>query len=116
LLQIINGLVGEKHKNLVNIATLFYALKHGMPMLEYDIHKNLFDFLNFEENPKMHCINDYGWAMVQHMHVIILEATKFVIGITCYLSFTCNEVNIIHACGSKLIASTNPFVSRMYGG
>jgi hypothetical protein len=51
-LQIINGLVGEKHRNLVNIATLFYALKHGMPMLEYDIHKIFFDFLNFEENLK----------------------------------------------------------------
>ncbi len=82
MLQVINVLVGEKHKNLVHIATLFYTLKHGRPTLEYDIHKDLFDFLNLDENPKMHCINVYGWAMVQHVHVIILEATKFVVGIT----------------------------------
>ncbi len=29
-------------------------LKHGRPMLEYEAHKDFFDFLNFEENPKMH--------------------------------------------------------------
>jgi hypothetical protein len=74
--------VGEKHRNLGHIVTLFYALRHGKLMFEYDIHKDLFDFLNLEENPKMHCINVYGWAMVQYMHVIILEATKFVVGIT----------------------------------
>jgi hypothetical protein len=33
--------------------------------------------------------------MVQHMHGIILEATKFVVGVVQYLSFTCDEVSII---------------------
>jgi hypothetical protein len=33
--------------------------------------------------------------MAQHMHGIILEATKFVVGITNYLSFTCDEVSTI---------------------
>jgi hypothetical protein len=36
---------------LVNIATLFYALKHGMPMLEYDIHKIFFWFFEFWRKP-----------------------------------------------------------------
>jgi hypothetical protein len=64
-------------------------------MLKYEVHKNLFDFLNLEENPKMHWINISNWAMVQHMHDIILEATKVVVGIAQYLSFTCDEVNTI---------------------
>ncbi len=97
-------MVGEKHRNLVNIATLFLCIKAWQA--------NAWVW----HSQECLCINVYGWAMVQHMHVIILEATKFVIGITYYLSFTCNEVNIIHACGSKLIANTNPFVSWMYGG
>ncbi len=54
LQQVTNGLVGEKCKILVQFATLFYTLKHGKPMLEYEIHKDLFEFLNLEENPKMH--------------------------------------------------------------
>jgi hypothetical protein len=49
-------------------------------MLEYEAHKDLFDFLNFEENPKMHWTNDSSWAMVQHMHDITLEATKCIVG------------------------------------
>jgi hypothetical protein len=54
LQQMTNGLVGEKRKILVQFATLFYTLKHGRLMLEYEVHKDLFDFLNLEENPKMH--------------------------------------------------------------
>jgi hypothetical protein len=33
--------------------------------------------------------------MAQHMHDIVLEATKFVVGIVNYLSLTCDEVNTI---------------------
>ncbi len=52
--QMINGLVGKKCKKLAQFATLFHTLKHGRPMLEYEVHKDLFDFVNLEENPKMH--------------------------------------------------------------
>jgi hypothetical protein len=48
LLQVINGLVGEKHEKLVHIITLFHTLKHGRLMFEYDIQKDLFEFLNLE--------------------------------------------------------------------
>jgi hypothetical protein len=48
--------ISEKCKKLVQFATLFHALKHGRPMLEYEAHEDIFDFLNFEENPKMHWI------------------------------------------------------------
>jgi hypothetical protein len=58
LQQVYNGLVGEKHKRLVQFAKLFHTLKHGKPMLEYEAHKDLFDFLNFEESPKMHWTNN----------------------------------------------------------
>jgi hypothetical protein len=52
LYQMTNGLVHEKRKKLV--ATLFHTLKHGRPTYEYEAHKDLFEFLNFEDSPKMH--------------------------------------------------------------
>jgi hypothetical protein len=63
---VINGLVGEKNRKLVQFPTLFHTLKHGMLMLEYETHKDLFDFLNLEKNPKMHWTNNSSWVMVQH--------------------------------------------------
>jgi len=54
LQQVTNELAGEKHKKLVQFATLFHTLKHGRPMLEYEVHKDLFYHLNLEENSKMH--------------------------------------------------------------
>ncbi len=62
-----NGLVGEKRKKLVQFATLFHTLKHGMPMLQYDAHNDLFYFMNLEENPKMHWTDNFGWVMAQHI-------------------------------------------------
>jgi len=64
-------------------------------MLEYEVHKNLFDFLNFEENSKMHWIDGCSWAMVQHMHGAILGATKSIVGVAYYLSLIYDEVNTI---------------------
>ncbi len=87
LQQVTIGLVSEKHKKLVQFATLFHTLKHGRPMLKYEAHKELFDFLNFEKNPKMHWTYSLGWAMAQHMHGIVLEATKSIIGTTQFISF-----------------------------
>jgi hypothetical protein len=63
-----NGVVGVKYRKLVQFATLFHTLKHGKPMLEYEVHKLLIDFLNVEDNPKMRWIDPMGWAMAQHMH------------------------------------------------
>jgi hypothetical protein len=64
-------------------------------MLEYGVHKDLFDFLNLGHNPKMHWIDTSNWATVQHMDGIILEAKKFVVGMTNYLSLTYDEMSPI---------------------
>ncbi len=55
-------------------------------MFEYETHKDLFEFLNLEEDPKMHWTNISSYAIAQHIHGIILEATKFLVGIAQYLS------------------------------
>lgn len=64
-------------------------------MVEYETHKDLFDFLILEKDPKMYWTNIFGWDMVQHMHEIILKTTKFDVGAAQYLSFTCNEISLI---------------------
>jgi hypothetical protein len=61
-------------------------------MHEYKAHKGLFDFMNFEQDPEMHWTNMMAWAMVQHMHHIISEATKATIGVAWYMWFTYDEV------------------------
>lgn len=93
--QVTNGLVSENHKKQVQFVTLFHTLKHGKQMLKVDVHKDLFDFLNLENNLKMHCIDTYNQAMGQHMHGIILEPIHFVVGIAHHLSLTCEEVGTI---------------------
>ncbi len=83
LQEVFNGLVGEKHRKLVQFVTLFHTFKHGRPMFEYEVHKDLFEFLNFKENPKMHWIDISGWAMTQHMHgshkICCLSSLVFII-------------------------------------
>jgi hypothetical protein len=61
-------------------------------MHEYKVHKGLFDFMNFEQDLKMHWTNMMAWIMVQHMHDIALEATKTTIGVAWYMWFTFDEV------------------------
>ncbi len=79
LQKVANGVVGEKQRKFIQFAIIFHTLKHGKPMLEYETHIELFDFLNLEENPKMHWIYSASWAMVQHMHNMVLEANIYTI-------------------------------------
>jgi hypothetical protein len=68
---------------------------HNTWQFEYEVHKYFLNYFNLEKNPKMHWIDTSSWDMVQHMHDIIFEATKFVGGTTQYLSFIYDEVSII---------------------
>jgi hypothetical protein len=86
----------KNQKQLIQLATLFHTFKHDQPMLVLKVHKELFDFLSLEENPKMNWIDSVGnWAMAQHMHDIVLEVTKYVIGVAQFISLTCDEVSTI---------------------
>jgi hypothetical protein len=48
-------------------------------MLEFKVHRNLFNFLNLAEKFKLYWMNSMGWVLVQHMHNIVLEATIYVV-------------------------------------
>ncbi len=52
----------------IQFATLFHTLKHGQPMVEYEVHKELFDFLSFEENSKIHWIDGLGYGSTHAWH------------------------------------------------
>jgi len=43
----------------------------------------------------MHWIDLASWAMAQHMHGIVLEATKSIVGAAQFISLTCDEVSTI---------------------
>ncbi len=60
LQQVATRLTGETRRTLVQFDTLFHTLKHGQPMFEYKAHKELFDFLNLEENSRMYWTNSIG--------------------------------------------------------
>jgi hypothetical protein len=49
---------------------------------KYEAHKELFDFLNLEENSNMHWTNLIPWGMVQHMQNMVLDGTIFIITTT----------------------------------
>jgi hypothetical protein len=48
-------------------------------MLENEAHKELFEFFELENNPKLHWIDFMSWAMVQHMHQIVFSAITVVV-------------------------------------
>jgi hypothetical protein len=72
---------------------LIHTLKNGRPTVEYETHKDLFDFLNLEKDLEMHWTNMFGWDMVQHMHEIILKPRDFML----------EWLNICHLLVMKLV-------------
>jgi hypothetical protein len=54
---VVNRVVGEKCKKFIQFATLFncpHLIAWPKSIIEYEAHKELFDFFNVEENSKLH--------------------------------------------------------------
>ncbi len=58
---------------------------------------NFFSFRCLHLGLLVESIKELGGVldMVQHMHEIILKATKFDVGMVQYFSFTCDEIKLI---------------------
>jgi hypothetical protein len=80
-------MVTKKCMKLIQFATLFHTLKHGKPILDYESPKKTFQFLNLEENLKIHWKNMVRWIYGPTLHIMfVLEATKFIFTIIQYMS------------------------------
>ncbi len=86
----------HKTYSICHIISHFKACQSmASPMFEYEAHKELFEFLSFEENPKIHWIDLASCAMIQHIHNMVLELIISTITTIQYISLTCDEVNTI---------------------
>jgi len=65
---LLGWLVKKVRSWFIQFATLFHTLKHGRPMVEYEAHKELFDFLSFEKNSKIHWIDGLGYGSTHAWH------------------------------------------------
>jgi hypothetical protein len=73
------GETGEKKKTRVQFAIVFYLLKEGCPLMDYESFKDFFFFFKVKNMPKKHLSNNLGWEVVESIHDVVLEHTKKVI-------------------------------------
>jgi hypothetical protein len=55
---------------------MFYLLKEGHPMIDYETFKDLFCFIEFKNMLRNHWSNNLGWDMAKNMHVVVLQCMK----------------------------------------
>lgn len=54
-------------KKRVQMATMFQILASGRPMVEYEERRELYDFLEVPEMPKVHWTDNSAWCMAEAM-------------------------------------------------
>lgn len=55
---------------------MFYLLKEGHPMTNYETIKDLFCFIKFKNMLRNHWSNNLGWDMAKNMHNVVLQCMK----------------------------------------
>ncbi len=91
IIQVAHGVARENARKVVQFAIVLHLLQQGCPMLEYEILKPLFKFLQVLKNSKKHWSDNFNWTMVEFMHQEVLKVIKA----TPYVAFSCDEVSIM---------------------
>ncbi len=80
------GEIGEKKNKRVHVV-VFYLLKEGCPLIDYESFKDLFSFFKIKNMSKKHWFDNLGWEMAKNIHDVVLEHTKEVIKNSPFLVF-----------------------------
>jgi hypothetical protein len=86
------GEIGEKKNKKVQFVVVFYLLREGCPLTNYESLKDLFCFLKIKNMPKKHWFDNLRWEMVESIHDVLLEHTKEVINKFPFLALSIDEV------------------------
>jgi hypothetical protein len=81
------GEIGEKKNKKVQFAIVFYLLREGRPLTNYESLKDLFYFFKIKNMARKHWFDNLGWEMVESIHDVVFECTKEVIK---RISFPCS--------------------------
>jgi hypothetical protein len=73
------GEIREKKNKKVKFVVVFYLLREGHPLTNYESFKDLFYFLKIKNMPRKHWFDNLSWEMVENIHDVVLEHTKDVI-------------------------------------
>jgi hypothetical protein len=90
------GDIGKKKKKTVYFVVVFYLLREGCPLMDYESFKDLFYFFKVKNMPKKHWFNNLGWKMAGSIHDVVLECTKEVIKESPFFALYTNEVTKFH--------------------
>jgi hypothetical protein len=66
----------EKKCKFIQFVAIFWFLKLGRPLTNFESMKKLFDILKVKNIPCKHWFDSTGWHMAKNMHWIIIESTK----------------------------------------
>ncbi len=86
------GEIGGKKNKKVQFVVVFYLLKEGRPLINYESLKDLFCFFKIKNMPRKHWFDNVGWEMVESIHDVVLECTKEVIKESPFLALFVDEV------------------------
>ncbi len=86
------GEIGEKKNKKVQFAIVFYLLREGRPLTNYESFKDLFYFFKIKNMPMKHWFDNLGWKMEENIHYVVLEHTKEVIKGSPFLAFFVDEI------------------------
>ncbi len=71
---------------------MFYLLREGHPLTDYESFKDLLYFFKVKNMPKKHLSDNLGWEVAENIHDVVLEHTKKVIKESPFLVLFVDEI------------------------
>jgi hypothetical protein len=93
--RVMQGMVHEGLKKVIQFVTVFYLLQEGKPMLEYESMKGFLQFLQVKNCPQKHWCDNTGWSMAEIVHNVVKAATADAVKAANFISISCDEVTSV---------------------
>jgi hypothetical protein len=93
--RVMQGMAHEGLKKVIQFVTVFYLVREGKPMLEYESTRGFLQFLQVKNCLQKHWCDNTGWSMAETMHNIVKTATADAVKAANFISISCNEVTSV---------------------
>jgi hypothetical protein len=74
---------------------LFHILAHGLPMIDFESFKVLFQMSTAKNVGKKHQTGCSGWSIIDIMHNVLLDVTKVTFASATFIGIFANKVMTI---------------------
>ncbi len=91
----VGGVATNTQPKFIQFVAIFWLLKLGCPLTNFEKMKQLFEFLKVKNTPHKRWFDSTSYQMDETMHQIVIKSARAIMQRAKYIAISCDEITTI---------------------